>query len=274
MWQTNLKIFLVVVATLGLYTWVASAIPQVQSEVPEELTFTGDVSGEELAGAGEELYGGAGGCTACHGLGTRAPNLLTGHEGEGPIGGRCGDRVQGEDCKTYLYNSMVNPEAYLVEGFGPIMPDQSRTLSNTQIWALVAYLESQGGEVTVTAEDIQATAGEETSTPGGTATASAQAGTPPAGGAGGGSTEPMEIMRANACFGCHTLGEEGMEVGPTFNGIGARRDVDYLRRSILDPNAEAAEGYEQLLGAMPPNFGETMTAGQLEAVVRFLAEQR
>lgn len=274
MWQTNLKIFLVVVATLGLYTWVASAIPQVQSEVPEELTFTGDVSPEELVSAGEDLWNGAGGCTACHGLGTRAPNLLSGHDGEGLIGARCGERVQGEDCKTYLYNSMVNPEAYLVEGFGPIMPDQSRTLSNTQIWALIAFLQSQGGEVTVTGEDIQATAGEETSTPGGTPTASAQATAPPAEGAAGGSADPMEIMRANACFGCHTLGDEGMEVGPTFNGIGAQRDADYIRRSILDPGAEAAEGYEPLLGSMPPNFGETMTAAQLEAVVQFLAEQR
>lgn len=274
MWQTNLKIFLVVVATLGLYTWVASAIPQVESEVPEELTFTGNVSPEELASAGEDLWDGAGGCTACHGLGTRAPNLLTGHDGEGPIGARCGDRVPGEDCKTYLYKSMVDPDDYLVEGFGPIMPDQRRTLSNAQIWALIAFLQSQGGEVTVTAEDIEATETEGGGAGGGGAQPAGQTTTAPAGGAAASSTDPMEIMRANACLGCHTLGDEGMEVGPTFDGIGARLDTDYIRHSILDPNAEAAEGYEQLLGSMPPNFGETMTAAQLEAVVQFLAEQR
>ena len=36
---TNLKIFGVVIGTLGVFTWVANAIPQVESQVPEELTF-------------------------------------------------------------------------------------------------------------------------------------------------------------------------------------------------------------------------------------------
>jgi hypothetical protein len=76
-WQTNLKVLLVVVGTVTLYTLVANGIPQVESEVPEQLTFTGEVTADELVQAGEELYQGAGGCVACHGLGTRAPNLLT-----------------------------------------------------------------------------------------------------------------------------------------------------------------------------------------------------
>ena len=81
-------------------------------------------------------------CTACHRLGTVAPNLLTDHDGTGTIGVRCADRVAGEDCETYLYTSMVDPGAYLVEGFTPNMPDMRRSLSNEQIWALVAYLQS------------------------------------------------------------------------------------------------------------------------------------
>ena len=86
MWQTNLKILLIVVGTLGLYTLVATSIPQVASEVPEELTFSGEVKTEDLVRAGEQLFNGAGTCTACHGLGTRAPNLLTDYEGEGRSG--------------------------------------------------------------------------------------------------------------------------------------------------------------------------------------------
>ena len=100
MWGTNLKILGVVLGTIAVYTLLANAIPQVESEVPEELSFTGEVSAEELIDAGEELYAGAGGCTACHGLGTRAPNLLTAQGSEGPIGARCADRVPGEDCKA------------------------------------------------------------------------------------------------------------------------------------------------------------------------------
>ena len=73
----NLKIFAVVLGTLGLFTFVANSIPQVQSEVPVELSFGADVSAEELRSSGELLFNGAGGCIACHGTGTRAPNLLT-----------------------------------------------------------------------------------------------------------------------------------------------------------------------------------------------------
>ena len=74
----NLKIIGVVVGTIGVFTLLANSIPQVQSEVPQDLSFGADVSAAELTVSGELLYGSAGGCTACHGLGTRAPNLLTG----------------------------------------------------------------------------------------------------------------------------------------------------------------------------------------------------
>ena len=98
----NLKIIGVVVGTIGVFTLLANSIPQVQSEVPQDLSFGADVSAAELTASGELLYGSAGGCTACHGLGTRAPNLLTADGSEGPIGARCDDRVPGESCKEYL----------------------------------------------------------------------------------------------------------------------------------------------------------------------------
>jgi len=260
---TNLKIFATVLVTLGVYTWVANAIPQVASEVPEELTLGPDVSAEELVAAGEELFAGAGGCTACHGLGTRAPNLRTDHQGEGTIGARCGDRVEGQSCKEYLYASMVDPAAYLVEGFGPIMPPQDRILTNNQIWALIAYLESLGGEVTVTAEDIQATAG------GAEAAASAGGG----GEAGGGEAGPVALMENNLCFNCHVLDGQGVPLGPALDDVGARRSADYIRNSIVNPGAEAAEGYENLLGTMPPNLADMLGEEGLETVVEFLAQQ-
>ena len=63
-------------------------------------------------------------------------------------------------------------------------------------------------------------------------------------------------------------------MGPAFDGIGARIDADYIRESILDPAASASEGFETFLGAMPPIFGDQLTASQLEAVVQFLQSQR
>lgn len=264
---TNLKILATVFATLGVYTWVSNAIPQLESDVPEEVTFSEEVSAEELVSAGEDLFAGAGGCTACHGLGERAPELREDYEGEGLIGARCGERVDGVSCKAYLYESMIEPGAYLVEGFPPIMPPAGRILSNNQIWALIAYLQSLGGEVTVTAEDIQ----EERSGSG-----DGQASAAPSGGGSGSDGEEGEapdvvaLMQANACFGCHTLGDEGMEIGPSFDGIGSRRSAEYLRRSIVDPGADVPEGYEAVAGSMPPNFAQMLSDAELDAMVDFL----
>src|SRR2546426_8891841 len=94
MWATNAKIVGVVLGTLALYTLIANKIPQVQSEVPQALTLRANVTPEQLVSAGEKVFTGIGGCTTCHGLGTRAPNLLTDEKGTGPIGVRCAKREQ------------------------------------------------------------------------------------------------------------------------------------------------------------------------------------
>jgi mono/diheme cytochrome c family protein len=264
----NLKILAVVLGTLAVFTLVANSIPQVQSVVPEDLSFGANVSESELTSSGEDLYSGAGGCTACHGLGTVAPNLLTDEGGTGSIGARCANRASGQDCKEYLYASMVEPADYVVEGYGPIMPDMRRSLSNEQIWALVAYLQSVGGEVTVTGADIGTGTDPAPASPAPATAAPAAATTTTA------SLDPVEIMRANTCFACHVLSGEGAPIGPAFDGMGVRVDADYIRRSILDPAAEASEGYEAFAGLMPSIFGGQLTAAQLEIIVQFLASQQ
>ncbi len=262
----NLRILSVVLGTLIVFTFVANSIPQVQSEVPADLTFGANVTEAELVSSGEVLYNGAGGCVACHGLGTRAPNLLSDHAGTGLIGVRCANRVSGQDCKTYLYLSMVDPGDYLVEGFNPIMPDLRRSMSDAQIWAMVAYLQAQGGEVTVTGADIEDGGGAaEPAAPAAASTAATPATA---------SLDPLEILRANTCMICHQLAGEGIAMGPPFDGIGARLDADEIRQSILDPAAGAAEGYDAFIGLMPAIFGTQLTAAQLEAVVQFLASQQ
>lgn len=266
---TGVKVATVVLGTVAFYTFLANSIPQVESDVPQELTFSGAVTPEALVAAGEELYAGAGGCTACHGLGTRAPNLVTDQAGAGPIGARCARRVPGQDCKQYLHESLVAPNAFVVEGYAPIMPDMSRTLSATQVWALVAYLESLGGTVTVTAADLPS------AEPGASPGAGAEGtGGAPAGAASSAtaSLEPVEILRAQQCLLCHMLGTEGAAIGPPFDGM-AGRDADYLRRGILQPNADTAAGYAAVAGTMPATFGAQLTAAQLEALVAFLRGQ-
>jgi mono/diheme cytochrome c family protein len=267
MWATNLKVGAVVIGTIMVYTLLANAIPQVQSEVPEELTLGENVTPDELAAAGEQIYAGAGACTTCHGTGTRAPNLLTDEAGTGAIGARCSERVPGESCKEYLYSSLVNPNQHVVEGYLPIMPDVSRTMSAAQIWALVAYLESIGGTITVTADDVRA----EDATLASTAPPAGPTALTTGGGPATESLDPHELMSANQCLVCHRLGAEGGPIGPPFDGIGARMSADLIRRAILDPAADTTPGYEAVAGVMPANFGAVLTAAQLEALTSYLA---
>lgn len=264
MWRTNLKVVLVAAVVLGFYTAVAHIIPQLQSEVPENLSLGANVTPEQLVAAGERVYNGAGGCTACHGLGTRAPNLLTDHAGQGAIGARCGKRKPDESCKVYLYESLTNPSSYVVSGFGPIMPDMRRQMAEDQIWSVVAFLEAQGGEVDVTADDL----------PKGGATGAVAGPAAAAGPAPSATSDARAIMKEQGCFACHKLGEEGMPIAPAFDHIGSRVGRDYIRESILDPNARVAKGFEQFKGMMPTFFGQRLSAAQLEAVVAFLAGQK
>lgn len=267
----NLRVFGVVFGTVLFYALIANMIPQVQSDVPEELTLGAEATTEELVAAGEGLYNGAGGCTACHGLGTRAPNLLTDHAGTGTIGARCGSRVPGESCEDYLWHSLIEPNAHVVEGFEPIMPDMRRVLSEAQLWTIVAFLESLGGEVTVTGARVaeaQAAAGESGAPAGGGA----------AGGTGAafanGSTDPQELLAAGTCTLCHVVNGEGGPIGPALDGVGSRLDEAAIRQAILMPNADTTAGYEAVAGTMPANFGDQFSAAQMESLVRYLAGLR
>ncbi len=266
MWRTNLKILGLTLSVIAFYTAIANIIPQLESEVPETLDLAGGASPEALVAAGEKLFNGAGGCAACHGLGTRAPNLLTDHAGQGTIGARCATREKGVDCKAYLYESLTVPLKFVVTGFEPIMPDMRRQMSEDQIWAVVAYLESQGGDVTVTADDIKKTA---------PAPSAAGAGTVVPGGLAVTATmDPAALYLEKGCVGCHQLDGKGGAVGPSFDHIGARLKSDYIRRSILSPNADTAKGFEKFAGTMPVTFGQMLSAGQLEALVQFLANRK
>ena len=266
MWATNLKVVGIVLGTLALYTLIANKIPQVQSEVPQTLTLGANVTPEQLVAAGEKVFNGIGGCTTCHGLGTRAPNLLTDEKGTGPIGARCGKREAGKSCKQYLYESLDNPTAFVVPGYQPIMPVMTRQLSPAQVWSVIAFLESQSGTVDVTASDIPATSSTST-----TSTTSTTAG---GGGFAGGSTDPKAIIQAAGCLACHKLEGQGQVIAPDLTHVGSRRDAESIRKKILDPASSIAKGYEKLAGIMPKTFGTMMNAAQLEALAQYLAAHK
>jgi len=268
MWATNLKVLGIVLGTLALYTLIANKIPQVQSEVPQTLTLGANVTPEQLVAAGEKVFNGIGGCTTCHGLGTRAPNLLTDEKGTGPIGARCGKREAGKSCKQYLYESLDNPTAFVAPGYQPIMPVMTKQLSPPQVWSVIAFLESQGGTVDVTASDIPGTS--TPSTPSTTSTGNGAGGAAFA----GGSTDPKAIIQAAGCLACHKLDGQGQVIAPDLTHVGSRRDAESIRKKILDPASSIAKGYEKLAGIMPKSFGTMMNAAQLEALAQYLAAHK
>ncbi|GAC1690430.1 MAG: hypothetical protein NVS9B3_09010 [Gemmatimonadaceae bacterium] len=271
MWKTNLKVVGLGASVIAFYTGVAHVIPQLQSEVPEALDLNAAASPEALVAAGERVFNGAGGCTACHGLGTRAPNLLTDHAGQGPIGARCGSRRPGMDCKAYLYESLTAPAAYIVPGFENIMPDMRRQLTDDQIWAVVAYLQSQGGEITVSAADLKkpTTGVGGGGGGGGGAVGNASGGAPLTA-----TLDPRELVREKGCIGCHVVDNVGAKIGPALDQVGRRRSAESIRRKILNPASDTVKAFAQFGGMMPKTFGQQLSAAQLEAIVQYLARKR
>jgi cytochrome c551/c552 len=140
-----------------------------------------------------------------------------------------------------------------------------KQLTNDQIWAAVAFLESQGGQVTVTGEDIQKTA---------PAAGSGGATAAPAGPGFTTTMDPLALINEKGCIGCHAIDGKGAAIGPPLDHIGKTKNADYLRRSILTPNADTAKGYEKFAGMMPQIFGQQLSAAQLEVLVQYLASRK
>ncbi len=65
------------------------------------------------------------------------------------------------------------------------------------------------------------------------------------------------------------------QVGPDLDNVAADAQkagepvADYVRQSIVDPNAVVAAGYQP--GVMPPNFGDTLSPEELDALVAYLS---
>src|SRR5438067_11538801 len=129
---------------MGTYTYYASSIPQIQSKPPAELSLEGgNVTPAQLVKAGEEIFHTKGTCEICHRIGqkgTPAPDLAG-------IGARAGKTKPGMSAKAYILESLLQPQAYVAEGYPPIMPAVDKppsALNRSEVSAVVAFLESLG----------------------------------------------------------------------------------------------------------------------------------
>ena len=243
-------------------------VPQIEPAPPpkEEKLELGAMTIDQFVALGKKLFEGKGTCTLCHNpVGGRAPLL---DRAAAAAAERLNDpRYKGKakNVEDYLYESMVAPSAYVVSGFGKAgtndtespMPDASSgsiRLSEAELRAVVAYLQDLSGvEVTVKIPTEVGTEQKAEAKP---------AQRPPA-------KNAEELIAQFACTACHKIGAQpGGPIGPDLSKIGATKDAEYLRRAILDPNADVAKGFAR--GLMPANYGEQLFARELEMLVAYL----
>jgi cytochrome c oxidase subunit 2 len=74
------------------------------------------------------------------------------------------------------------------------------------------------------------------------------------------------------CGRCHTLADAGSsaEIGPDLDKVLVGKDADFIRESIVDPNAVIEEGFQP--DVMPKDFDEKLSDAQLDALVDYLLE--
>jgi mono/diheme cytochrome c family protein len=146
-----LKIGALTVATTAFYTLVGQLVPQKEVLPPKETVMKKDMSQDDLIKTGREIMEGKGLCLTCHTIGkTSGPFRFPDLEG---VGARAGHRVPGLSDVDYLAQSIYEPSAFIVPGFNPGMPVINKPpigLSDQEIIAVIAYLQSLGGKVTVT----------------------------------------------------------------------------------------------------------------------------
>lgn len=81
------------------------------------------------------------------------------------------------------------------------------------------------------------------------------------------------VFAANGCGGCHTFTPAGTKgtIGPDLDTALQGKDAEFVRESIVDPNAEIAQGFQP--SVMPQTYGQQLTSKQIADLVAFLQSQ-
>ena len=243
LWSNVMKLLTFSLAVIWFYAFVASLVPESSTAV--SLTELDWSDPEAVAEQGALVFNGKGQCSACHTVDTSAP------PGRCPdltdIGVNAASRIPGMDARTYLIESLYFPANHLIPGYGKIMPEIWKApiaLSHVEIQAVIAYLESQGGEIDPTPfeepidrKDAAVVA---------EALPPLLTGDPELG---------KKVFVSAACNACHVVqGVESPAAGetsadfevvtaPDLSEIAAFNDMRYLEESILMPSAQIVSGY-------------------------------
>lgn len=238
--------------------------------------------------AGEKIFWSKGRCYTCHsigkrGSGFRGPNLgVLPPKFPEPIALRATTRKPGMSYVEYMVESVLNPSAYIVEGFSDgVMPhvwEPPISLADEQIRSVLVYLISLSKEVDGETINAIARAHKPYQTGQVQVKEAKKTFTVPE----GDYEDGRDVFVEMKCFSCHKIEEETFPVleedeggvGPDLTGIGAIQTSTYLFESIANPTAinVAGEGFldEEGLSIMP-EFHDTITLRQLADVVAYLS---
>ena len=147
------------IALIFAFASVTYVLPQVKGEAPEdEEVSVGSLTMESFIAMGEKAYKGKGTCTLCHNQLGRAPDMLAFNVVQVSEERLADTRYQGKatDVESYLRESMLEPSAYVVEGFGkkgsndtespmPAVDKPPIQLSELVMDAIIAYLQKKDG---------------------------------------------------------------------------------------------------------------------------------
>jgi len=248
-----------------LFTLVANLLPQVEGEAPvDQKVDLGALTVESFVALGESVFTGKGTCSLCHNDLGRAPDILVLNMEETAVERLKDERYKGSatDAESYLHESMVDPGIYVVKGFGkkgsndtispmPAVNKPPIELSEIEVNAVIAYLQAKDGNDVTVSLPAEAPAVE----------------VQPAESAGPAGTVE-EVIARYGCQACHKVLGSGGELGPDLEHIGKRLSAEKIRQSIIDPNANIAEGFPP--GVMPEDFAGKMTVKELEMLVVYL----
>jgi len=265
--------FLTVVAftllTIGFFAGYSNyGIPQIEPAPPptEEKLDLSAMNMDQFIALGGKIFNGKGTCTLCHNSLGRAPALGTIAETVPKTLNDPRYKGEAEDIESYLIESLIEPSAFVVAGFGkkgsndsispmPNVAGGSIGLSEAEITAVVAYLQDLSGlEVSVEMPTDIASDDSEAEDEGEPREAI---------------SDPQALIAHFTCNACHKINGVGEEVGPDLSKVGTTRDRAYLRRALLDPNADIAKGFEADM--MPADLGEQMYAREVEILLDYLA---
>lgn len=146
----SLRIAALAIATTAFYTYVGQLVPQKEVLPPVEVALSKDMPPEEMVRVGREIMDGKGLCFTCHTVGKSGVLRFPDLDG---IGNRAASRIPGLSDVEYLAQSLYEPDKFIVPGFNPGMPAINKppiALTDDEILAVIAYLQSLGGTTTVT----------------------------------------------------------------------------------------------------------------------------